>query len=64
MVQRGERKIAWLGNTVNDGGLKDGIPIPMNTSLPLPGNLSLDIGSAMVPLLEVTHVFLQKRSDL
>jgi len=48
MVQRGERKIAWLRNIVSAGVLKDGSPIPVNTSLPCPGNLSLDIGSEMV----------------
>lgn len=48
MVSRGERKIAWLGNIVSDGVLKDGISIAMNTSLSLLENLSLDIGSEMV----------------
>lgn len=34
---------AWSGNIVSDV-----LPIPVNTSLPLPGNLSSDIGSEVV----------------
>lgn len=48
MVQKGGRKITWLGNIVSGGVVNDGIPIPMNTNLPLPENLSLDIGNEMI----------------
>lgn len=55
-----------LGNIVNDGVHKGGIPTPVTTSLLLLGNLSLDIGSEVVPkaLLEFTLVFLRKRTGL